>query len=93
MQSDSKPMRDRKAAMPSARAIGPENSRRARCDEWVGSCRSRATGGEDVPAGGLCRHRFGRGSCRAPREASFAEVGLGSGDDAKMRRSEGTQMW
>eukprot|EP00965_Chrysotila_dentata_P039946 1327008-Pleurochrysis_carterae.AAC.1 len=44
MQSDSNPMRDRKAAMPSARALGPENSKRARWNECAGSAPSLMTG-------------------------------------------------
>eukprot|EP00965_Chrysotila_dentata_P151627 5011383-Pleurochrysis_carterae.AAC.1 len=44
MQSDSNPMRDRKAAMPSARTTGPENSKRARWDECAGSAPFLTTG-------------------------------------------------
>eukprot|EP00965_Chrysotila_dentata_P032715 1090052-Pleurochrysis_carterae.AAC.4 len=50
MQSDSNPMRDRKAAMPSVRAMGPENSKIARWDEWAGSSLFSATGEEGSTA-------------------------------------------
>eukprot|EP00965_Chrysotila_dentata_P079884 2634725-Pleurochrysis_carterae.AAC.1 len=77
MQSDSNPMRDRKAAMPSARAMEESTLERV--------CRREAWRLCGIPAGGLSRRRFRRGGCRAPWEVGFAEVDLGGGHDAAFR--------
>eukprot|EP00965_Chrysotila_dentata_P171604 5663118-Pleurochrysis_carterae.AAC.2 len=81
MQSESKPIRDKKAAMPSIFGL-----RRRVTGGWFGHRGRETCRLAGVSAGRLPGRWFRRRGRRAPGKTCFAEVDFGGGDDATLGR-------